>query len=438
MTQAHSTPASNGKSVPDHWQAEVIQQLANGENVMAWLETDLDVRLHFSAGIVLVTDLGLLAKGSSAWQRFDYRRGLILQRSDHAGVGTLNLNDASGSLAQWHYTLAQNNTALRLLQNFERQKNALLTGHPVEQASVALCPNCHSPLPPDLDECPICTRELHVPPSTWTLFRLWRFAKPYRGQLIAGFVLTLASTAATLVPPYLTMPLMDDVLIPFQNGSRSISMVVMLLLLGLLVAALLAGDWAGHALTSWPWCSERIGADLRTTTYEHLLKLSLEYFGGKRTGDLMARIGSETDRICVFLSLHLLDFVTDVLMIVMTAAILFPINPLAGAGHAAAAAVHRLDDPHRARPAAHRLREDRPCLVARSPTCWPTPFPASAWSRPSPRNSASRAVSGRQSPQPAVNDKLNKIWSSVLADRLAADRDRPAGGVGLRHLAGGA
>ncbi len=73
--------------------------------------------------------------------------------------------------------------------------------------------------------------------------------------------------------------------------------------------------------------SERIGADLRTTTYEHLLRLSLDYFGGKRTGDLMARIGSETDRINVFLSLHALDFITDVLMIFMTAVILFSINP---------------------------------------------------------------------------------------------------------------
>jgi ATP-binding cassette subfamily B protein len=73
--------------------------------------------------------------------------------------------------------------------------------------------------------------------------------------------------------------------------------------------------------------SERIGADLRTATFDHLLELSLDYFGGKRTGDLMSRIGSETDRICVFLSLHALDFATDVLMIGMTAAILFSINP---------------------------------------------------------------------------------------------------------------
>ncbi len=156
---------------------------------------------------------------------------------------------------------------------------------------------------------------------------LWRFARPYQWQLLAGFLLTLLSTAATLVPPYLTMPLMDKVLIPFQNGVPIDYGLVRLYLAGLLGAALVAWSlgWARTYLLAR--VSERIGADLRTTTYEHLLKLSLEYFGGKRTGDLMARIGSESDRICVFLSLHLLDFATDVLMIVMTAVILVSINP---------------------------------------------------------------------------------------------------------------
>jgi ATP-binding cassette subfamily B protein len=73
--------------------------------------------------------------------------------------------------------------------------------------------------------------------------------------------------------------------------------------------------------------SERIAADLRTTTYEHLLRLSLEYFGGKRTGDLLSRVGSESDRIAVYLSLHLTDFASDVIMIVMTAVILFTMDP---------------------------------------------------------------------------------------------------------------
>ena len=159
------------------------------------------------------------------------------------------------------------------------------------------------------------------------LLRLWRFAHPYRWRLLLGFVLTLASTAATLVPPYLTMPLIDDVLIPFQNGQAIDPVLVRLYLGGLLAAAILA--WAlGWARTYvLALVSERIGADLRTATYRHLMSLSLEYFGGKRTGDLMARIGSETDRLNLFLSLHLLDFGTDVLMIAMTSVILFTIDP---------------------------------------------------------------------------------------------------------------
>ena len=54
--------------------------------------------------------------------------------------------------------------------------------------------------------------------------------------------------------------------------------------------------------------------------------MSLEFFGGKRTGDLISRIGSDTDRICFFLSVNFLDFAGDILMIVMTAALLFDEN----------------------------------------------------------------------------------------------------------------
>jgi ATP-binding cassette subfamily B protein len=136
----------------------------------------------------------------------------------------------------------------------------------------------------------------------------------------------LLGTAAHMIPRYLTKPLTDEVLIPFQHKEFVDPQLVYLYIGGLLGSAVIA--W----LLSWgktyilALVSERIGADLRTATYEHLLKLSLEYFGGKRTGDLMSRIGSESDRICVYLSLHLLDFATDVLMFVMTAVALLQIN----------------------------------------------------------------------------------------------------------------
>ena len=120
---------------------------------------------------------------------------------------------------------------------------------------------------------------------------------------------------------------MDNVLIPYQNGQPVDPMLVAMYMSGLLGSAVLAWILGWGKTYVLALVSERIGADLRTETYEHLLKLSLEYFGGKRTGDLMSRIGSESDRICVFLSLHLLDFASDVLMIIMTGIILCSIDP---------------------------------------------------------------------------------------------------------------
>lgn len=317
-------------NIPSIWISEVTSQLTGEENVLAWLEIDLNTHLHFSEGIVVVTNKRLLAKmaDDEIWQDWHYQQGLLLTQRDYAGVGCLELFDAHARIAYWRYRLGNDITVSRLIACFTQQLDYHLTGKlSLSSHTQVQCPNCATLLSEDLEECPVCDKQIHTPPSTWTLLRLWRFAKPYKGRLLIGFLLTLCSTAATLVPPYLTMPLMDNVLIPYQNGQPINTDLVALYLSGLLGAAILA--WAlGWARTYMlALVSERMGADLRTTTYEHLLNLSQEYFGGKRTGDLMARIGAETDRINLFISLHLLDFATDVIMIGMTAVILVSINP---------------------------------------------------------------------------------------------------------------
>jgi ATP-binding cassette subfamily B protein len=335
MQHKHS---KDGSRPDDPAMAEIHSQLATQENVLCVLTVDLNPQLRFAPGLLVLTQQRLLAKNEQGdWSSWPIRDaagvalpGLALHHFDHAGVGTLELLDGASAptqrLASWRFTLGANVQALRLLRLFAQQQAPVRASTP-DDDELPLCPECDLPLPPDSDECPACAREIHTPPSTWVLLRLWRFAKPYRFQLLTGFLLTLASTAATLVPPYLTIPLMDEVLIPFQNGQQIDPAKVGLILGALLGAAVLgwALNWARTYLLAL--VSERIGADLRTATFEHLLDLSLDYFGGKRTGDLMSRIGSESDRICVFLSLHALDFATDVLMIGMTAVILFSINP---------------------------------------------------------------------------------------------------------------
>ncbi|HEY1091131.1 MAG TPA: ABC transporter ATP-binding protein [Burkholderiaceae bacterium] len=320
---------SSGSAGEPHPQlAALAAQLQPGENVAGHLEVDLDADLRFSSGLLVLTNQRLLAwssagDGASQWRAWPLHDGLSLRISDHAGVGTLELLDTHARLALWRFTLRINLQAQRWQELFERRNE----GERDAAEEVSFCPSCKAPLPPESEECPSCARELHTPPSTWVLLRLARFARPYQGQLLLGFGLMLGSTGATLVAPYLSMPLMDKVLIPFQNGQAIDPMLVALYLGGLFAAALVSWSlgWAKTYILAL--VSERIAADLRTATFEHLLSLSLEFFGNKRTGDLMSRVGSETDRISVFLSLHALDFITDVLMLGMTALILFSINP---------------------------------------------------------------------------------------------------------------
>ena len=330
--------------MPTSLSALVKSQLDTHENVLAWLEVDLSLQLKFIQGFLVATNQRLLSWMPSidgefspdlSCQSFPLAGLAILRHQDYAGVGSLELVDTQERLARWRFTLAHNVQALSLQVAWNQvvARSGLSSSRAVSMEAAhgedfaAAGVRGQSP---SLDHAHLGVFDEVVEdttPSTWGLFRLWRFARPYRTRLALGFFLTLCSTAATLVPPYLTMPLMDEVLIPFQNGQQIEASTVSKYLFGLMGAALLAWGLGWIKTYILALVSERIGADLRTTAYEHLMKLSLEYFGGRRTGDLMTRIGGETDRLCVFLSLHLLDFATDFLMIVMTSIILFSIDP---------------------------------------------------------------------------------------------------------------
>jgi ATP-binding cassette subfamily B protein len=85
-------------TIPARWAADVDSRLGDGEQVQAWLETDLDQDLKFANGLVLVTNRRLLAQaaGQTAWLEWSLAAGLKLNHHDQAGVGALELVDDHG------------------------------------------------------------------------------------------------------------------------------------------------------------------------------------------------------------------------------------------------------------------------------------------------------------------------------------------------------
>ena len=82
------------KSLPAEWKLVVQPQLADAEELHAWLEINLDARLHFTEHLLLLTNQRLLffdaiqtnggIKQTSVVE-YPYRTGLTLRHHDHAG-----------------------------------------------------------------------------------------------------------------------------------------------------------------------------------------------------------------------------------------------------------------------------------------------------------------------------------------------------------------
>ncbi len=301
-------------------------QLASGERVIAVFGLDLDDELRFAAGELILTPTRLWhmdqsAAGGGRGRSWPLDPGFELRVGDRSGLGLIEWVGPEGRVASWRFTSGRMSAARDFLERYTATRRGETTSEADGASKPRACPVCGAGLGPDQTECHRCA-DRAAKPGFSALLRLTRFAGKRRAMIALGMLLTLASTAAGLVPPYLTQPLLDDVLIPRRHFE--LFPWYMAALAGAAVLAWLL-SWARTYVVAW--FSERIAADLRNQTYEHLQRLSLEYFGGKRTGDLMSRIGSDTDRINNFLSINLLDFSTDLVMITLTSAMLFWLDP---------------------------------------------------------------------------------------------------------------
>lgn len=314
---------SVGIEAASFWEALGESERTGSEPVVAWFEPNLSHQLRFESTLVVLTARYLLAwdKTRSVWDRWERTAVRELRKLDRGGLGVIEFVDDRGLIAYWRYTAAQLNGAASFVSEYQRLQAGLEA-----DSTGSICPSCGGPMLEGQVLCVNCAPTA-VPNTVQSLMRLTRFAKNRMWLIAGGFALTVLSTCAAMIPPLLTKPLMDDVFIPYQTGGDAKFQLVPWLLGGMLLAAILSWGLSWAKTYVMATISERISADLRNATYGHLQKLSLEFFGGKRTGDLISRVSDDTQRICDFLSIHAVDFATDIIMILITAGLLFWLDP---------------------------------------------------------------------------------------------------------------
>ncbi|MCA1576691.1 MAG: ATP-binding cassette domain-containing protein [Acidobacteria bacterium] len=155
------------------------------------------------------------------------------------------------------------------------------------------CRRCGLLLPEGTAVCPACLNKRRV------AARLAQYLKPFRKQTIILSALLLASTLLGLVSPYLMRPLMDVVLVP-SGEPRPLQQRffwLAVILCGMLATQLLAQMLTvvqGRVSTS---LSHKLAHSLRVELYQHLQRLSLNFFDHRKTGSLMNRLTQDTQEL---------------------------------------------------------------------------------------------------------------------------------------------
>ena len=152
------------------------------------------------------------------------------------------------------------------------------------------------------------------------LRRLLKYVRPYWKTLVGISLLLLLRTGLALLPPLVQKRVVDQV-IGEADLSRLVFLVGVLVVVHAVTQLVDFGDlYLRHAV------GERFIFDLRVRIYEHLQQLSLAFYEGTSTGELMSRVTNDVNALEQFVTHGVALTVVDLLRLMGASAVLLVLN----------------------------------------------------------------------------------------------------------------
>ncbi len=299
-----------------------ITRETDGEKIHLYAYCDMDETNHFAATWIVLTQSYFILAGAESQKivkilpvgeinNAEIIEGFTLNR--------LNLHDKEGILlSETRFTRRQ----FRAVANIQY----LLTQTIGQQNGSAM----HSDFTPDEKYHDALTRALQNTRSTvhikkkGMIRRLLAYARPYRTRIIFSLIASIVITCLHLLPPALMRILIDDVLQPVKGrdidaGYDKIWMIIMAL----------AFIWTTAQVTHYfrtrtmNVVGEAVARDIRNEMYQHVQRLSLNFYNSRSTGNILSRIIHDTDRVWEFIAHNIIDVIVSVLMMIGVGTALF-------------------------------------------------------------------------------------------------------------------
>lgn len=121
--------------------------------------------------------------------------------------------------------------------------------------------------------------------------QLGAYGKKYAGRLVFAVFCMVSAIVLDMIYPMITKTIIDDVI-----GKGKMELLTGLLI-SIAVVGIGKGLFAYFKEYSFDCAGCQVGSDLRKDLFRHIQGLSLDYFDKTNTGELMARIKDDADRI---------------------------------------------------------------------------------------------------------------------------------------------
>lgn len=148
----------------------------------------------------------------------------------------------------------------------------------------------------------------------------YSFLKKYRGLMLLGIFLTTVIAALSIVNPYLSGIIVDDVV---QAGNYSL---LPKLLACLLLVTLLTSVLRFLYQVVFETASQGMLYNMRSKVYRKLLEEDFAFYNKKRTGDLMSRQTGDMDAIRHFVAYVIYVVYQNILLFVFALLMIFTVN----------------------------------------------------------------------------------------------------------------
>lgn len=160
------------------------------------------------------------------------------------------------------------------------------------------------------------SRRVIMTPMKW----FFSFLKKYRGLMIIGILLTTAVSVLSVVNPYISGQIVDQVI---SGGRYDKLMPFIGCLIGVTVVM---GILRFLFQVAFETASQGVLYDMRDKVYRKLLEEDFAFYNKKRTGDLMSRQTGDMDAIRHFVAYVVYMVYQSVLMFVFALLMIFTVN----------------------------------------------------------------------------------------------------------------